>query len=79
VKLQIAGLNTGYDRIVARAARRAQSHWYFAGDAVAGGGRDERPARLHGGQAADRNAGAAPTAAALADPATDLKALLKAA
>ena len=33
VKLQIAGLNTGYDRVVARKGERegSASHWYFAG------------------------------------------------
>jgi 3-phenylpropionate/trans-cinnamate dioxygenase ferredoxin reductase component len=29
VKLQIAGLNTGYDRVVARVAEGMRSHWYF--------------------------------------------------
>lgn len=34
VKLQIAGMNTGYDRIVVRAGDKpgAQSHWYYCGD-----------------------------------------------
>jgi len=32
VKLQIAGLNTGYDRVVLRDGGAARSHWYFAGD-----------------------------------------------
>lgn len=34
VKLQIAGLNTGYDSVVVRAGRRegAQSIWYYKGD-----------------------------------------------
>jgi 3-phenylpropionate/trans-cinnamate dioxygenase ferredoxin reductase subunit len=32
VKLQIAGLNTGYDRVVVRDGGTARSHWYYAGD-----------------------------------------------
>ncbi len=31
LKLQIAGLNTGYDRVVRRGAGDAVSHWYFQG------------------------------------------------
>ncbi|WP_370314131.1 NAD(P)/FAD-dependent oxidoreductase, partial [Sagittula sp.] len=31
VKLQIAGLNAGYDRVVVRKAGEAVSHWYYAG------------------------------------------------
>ena len=34
VKLQIAGLNTGYDRVVVRQTDRSCSHWYFAGDTL---------------------------------------------
>ena len=30
-KLQIAGLNTGYDRVVARGSGGAVSHWYYQG------------------------------------------------
>ena len=32
VKLQIAGLNAGYDRVVVRDDAGVRSHWYFAGD-----------------------------------------------
>jgi 3-phenylpropionate/trans-cinnamate dioxygenase ferredoxin reductase subunit len=32
VKLQIAGLNTGYDRVVIRDSGEARSHWYYKGD-----------------------------------------------
>ena len=31
-KLQIAGLNTGYDRIITRSSGAAVSFWYYAGD-----------------------------------------------
>ncbi|MGR3492366.1 MAG: NAD(P)/FAD-dependent oxidoreductase [Shimia sp.] len=34
VKLQIAGLNTGYDRVVVRDGGPARSHWYYRGDAL---------------------------------------------
>ncbi len=34
VKLQIAGLNTGYDKIVVRIKDDARSHWYFKGDTL---------------------------------------------
>ena len=32
LKLQIAGLNTGYTRVVTRVSGGGQSHWYFNGD-----------------------------------------------
>jgi 3-phenylpropionate/trans-cinnamate dioxygenase ferredoxin reductase subunit len=32
VKLQIAGLNGGYDRVIVRDGGAARSHWYYAGD-----------------------------------------------
>jgi 3-phenylpropionate/trans-cinnamate dioxygenase ferredoxin reductase subunit len=32
IKLQIAGLNTGYDRVIVRDGGSARSHWYYAGD-----------------------------------------------
>jgi 3-phenylpropionate/trans-cinnamate dioxygenase ferredoxin reductase subunit len=32
MKLQIAGLNTGYTRVVTRPSGEGQSHWYFDGD-----------------------------------------------
>lgn len=32
VKLQIAGLNTGYDNVVVRDAGSSRSHWYYQGD-----------------------------------------------
>jgi 3-phenylpropionate/trans-cinnamate dioxygenase ferredoxin reductase subunit len=34
VKLQIAGLNTGYEDVVVRDTGAARSHWYFAGDTL---------------------------------------------
>jgi len=75
LKLQIAGLNTGYDRVVVRQSGAALSHWYFKGarllavDAL----NDPRAFML-----AKRllEAGRSPDPALVADPATDLKALL---
>lgn len=32
VKLQIAGLNSGYTRVIVRDGGAARSHWYYAGD-----------------------------------------------
>jgi 3-phenylpropionate/trans-cinnamate dioxygenase ferredoxin reductase component len=36
VKLQIAGLNTGYDHVVVRdgGSEGSASHWYYAGDTL---------------------------------------------
>jgi len=34
IKLQIAGLNTGYDRVVVRDGGTARSHWYYANDTL---------------------------------------------
>ena len=31
VKLQIAGLNSGYDRVIVRDGGDARSHWYYRG------------------------------------------------
>jgi len=77
MKLQIAGLNTGYDRIVTRQGEGAQSHWYFKGDQLLAvdainAPRDYMVGKrlLEMGKTADPQA--------LADPGTNLKALLKA-
>ncbi|MFZ5749731.1 MAG: NAD(P)/FAD-dependent oxidoreductase [Pseudomonadota bacterium] len=76
-KLQIAGLNTGYDRVVTRPGEAgAVSFWYYRGaellavDAVS----DPR-AYMVGKRLID--AGRSPDAAAVADPATDLRTLLR--
>ena len=55
VKLQIAGLNTGYDRVVLRQGATPEArHTGTMRRHLAGGRCDERPARLYGRQAADR-------------------------
>ncbi|WGW04911.1 NAD(P)/FAD-dependent oxidoreductase [Tropicibacter oceani] len=78
VKLQIAGLNSGYDKIVVRdGGSGAQSHWYYAGDRLlAIDAMNDSRAYMVGKRLIE--SGKSADAAAVADPATDLKALLKA-
>ena len=54
VKLQIAGLNTGYDRVVLRDGGGGAVALVLCGRAPVGGRCDERSARLHDRQAPDR-------------------------
>jgi len=75
VKLQIAGLNTGYDRIVTRKAGTATSFWYYKGDRLLAVDAMNDPRAymvgkrlIEGGKTADP--------AIVADPAADLKSLL---
>jgi len=77
-KLQIAGLNTGYDRIVTRAGEGgAVSFWYYRGDALlAVDAMNDSRAYMVGKRLIEM--GKSPDAAVVADPATELKALLKA-
>lgn len=78
VKLQIAGLNTGYDHVVVRPAETggAVSHWYFAGDRLlAVDAMNDARAYMVGKRLIDAGRSADP--AAIADPATDLKTLLR--
>ncbi|WP_121629173.1 NAD(P)/FAD-dependent oxidoreductase [Tropicibacter alexandrii] len=77
VKLQIAGLSTGYDEIVTRQGEGTVSFWYYAGDKLLAvdAMNDSRAYMvakrlIESGKTADK--------AAVADPATELKALLKA-
>jgi 3-phenylpropionate/trans-cinnamate dioxygenase ferredoxin reductase subunit len=78
-KLQIAGLGTGADRIVVRRAEGgAWSHWYYAGPRlIAVDALNDSRAYMVGKRLIE--GGRSPDPAVLADPATDLKALLKAA
>ncbi|MEI4195506.1 NAD(P)/FAD-dependent oxidoreductase [Roseovarius sp. E0-M6] len=79
VKLQIAGLNTGYDRIVSRPGDEGNSasFWYYRGDTLlAVDAMNEPRAYMVGKRLID--AGKSPDPAAVVDPATDLKTLLKA-
>lgn len=77
VKLQIAGLNTGYDQIVTRRDGDAVSFWYFAGDRLLAVDAMHDPRAymigkrlIEAGRSADK--------ALIADAAADLKPLLKA-
>jgi len=76
-KLQIAGLNTGYDRIVTRGPEGdAVSFWYFAGDTLlAVDAMNDSRAYMVGKRLIEQGRTVDP--AAIADPATNLKALLK--
>jgi 3-phenylpropionate/trans-cinnamate dioxygenase ferredoxin reductase subunit len=76
VKLQIAGLNTGWERTVTRPGARegGQSVWYFAGERLlAVDAMNDPRAYMTGKRWIE--AGVSPDPAALADPAADLKTL----
>ncbi len=76
LKLQIAGLNTGYDRVIVRTGD-ARSHWYFAGEKfLAVDALNDPRAFMVGKRLLEQ--GKSPDPVLLADTATDLKQLLKA-
>ncbi|MBN2760101.1 MAG: oxidoreductase [Rhodobacteraceae bacterium] len=76
MKLQIAGLNAGYTRVVVREAP-VRSHWYFKDDTlISVDALGDPRAYMVGKRMIEQ--GISPDPAALADPATDLKALLQA-
>lgn len=76
VKLQIAGLNTGYDKIVSRSTPDAVSHWYYNGDTLlAVDAMNDPRAYMVGKRLIE--AGKTVDPDAVADTGTDLKALLK--
>ncbi len=76
-KLQIAGLNTGYDHIVTRGPEGdAVSFWYFRGDRLlAVDAMNDPRAYMVGKRLIEM--GRSPDPEALRDPETNLKALLK--
>jgi 3-phenylpropionate/trans-cinnamate dioxygenase ferredoxin reductase subunit len=77
IKLQIAGLNTGYDRVITRqgATQQSCSHWYFSGDRLlAVDAMNDPRAYMIGKRLIE--AGKSPAIAAIQNPETDLKALL---
>jgi len=77
VKLQIAGLNTGYDRVVVRDTGKAQSNWYYSGaELLAVDAMNDARGYMIGKRLIE--AAKSPAPEAIADPATDLKSLLKA-
>lgn len=76
-KLQIAGLNSGYDRVVARPGQgNAVSFWYYRGDRLlALDAINDSRAYLVGKRLIE--SGISCPSEVVADPATDLKALLR--
>ena len=77
VKLQIAGLNAGYDRTVTRGTGASLSVWYYAGDRLlAVDAMNDPRAYIIGKRLIE--AGRSPAPEVVADPATELKALLQA-
>ena len=76
VKLQIAGLNTGYDRVVTRDGGAAKSFWYYKGDTLLAVDAANDPRGYMIGKRLSE-AGKTADPAGVADPAGDLKALLK--
>jgi len=76
VKLQIAGLNAGYDRVVTRDGGAAKSFWYYSGDTLlAVDAANDPRAYMIGKRLIEAGKNADP--AVVADPEGDLKALLK--
>ncbi len=78
VKLQIAGLNTGFDQVVARPGEKpgAQSNWYYAGDRLlAVDAMNDARNYMVGKRLIE--SGKSPEPAVIANPDTDMKALLK--
>ena len=75
VKLQIAGLNTGYSDVVVRDGGAARSHWYYAGDLLLAVDAMNDPRAF---MIARRliEAGRSADPALVADPASDLKSLV---
>ncbi len=79
VHLQIGGLNTGYDRVVVRPGERegSVSHWYYGGETLlAVDAMNDSRAYMVGKRLIE--AGKSPAPEVIADPATDLKPLLRA-
>ncbi|WP_299555533.1 FAD-dependent oxidoreductase [uncultured Tateyamaria sp.] len=76
VKLQIAGLNTGYDRVVTRDGGAAKSFWYYAGDTLLAVDAANDPRSYMIGKRLIE-AGKTADPAVVVDPDGDLKALLK--
>jgi 3-phenylpropionate/trans-cinnamate dioxygenase ferredoxin reductase subunit len=78
VKLQIAGLNTGYDKVITRTGDKpgSVSFWYYKGDTLlAVDAANDPRAYMIGKRLID--SGKSPDAAAVANPETELKSLMK--
>ena len=79
VKLQIAGLNTGYDRVVTRQGQgqgQSVSFWYYQGDTLLAVDAMNDPRSYMIGKRLIE-AGKSPAPAMIADASSDLKALLR--
>ena len=76
VKLQIAGLNAGYDRVVSRLGDGSASFWYYLGETLLAVDAANDPRGYMVGKRLIE-AGKSPDPALVADSQTDLKALLK--
>ncbi len=76
VKLQNAGLNTGYDRIVTRGKDNVVSYWYYAGDKLlAIDAMNDARVYMIGKRLIEM--GKSPDPAVIVDPSTDLRMLLE--
>ena len=76
VRLQIAGLNTGYDRVVTRDGGAAKSFWYYQGDRLLAVDAANDPRGYMIGKRLIE-AGKSPDPTIVADASSDLKALPK--
>lgn len=77
IKLQIAGLNTGYDTVVTRKGEgNSTSFWYYLGDVLLAVDAMNAPRDYMIGKRLIEG-GKSPTPAAIADPETDMKALMR--
>ncbi len=77
IKLQIAGLNTGYDSVVTRAGDGdSVSFWYYAGDTLLAVDAMNAPRDYMIGKRLIEG-GKSPAPSLIADPETDMKALMK--
>ena len=76
-KLQIGGLNMGYDAVhLRKAAGESQSHWYYKGDELIAVDAVNDPRDYMVGKRLIE-AGKSPSPEVIRDPATDMKALLR--
>ncbi len=77
LRFQIAGLNTGYDRVVVRHSDGARSHWYYRGDElISVDAMNDSRAYMVAKRLIER--GISPAPEVVSDPETELKPLLKA-
>ena len=77
IKLQIAGLNTGYDTVVTRHGEgNSVSFWYYLGDVLLAVDAMNAPRDYMIGKRLIEG-GKSPSPAAIADPDTDMKALMR--